>query len=95
MDFYDSQFWFEERERVLLNWDGHCERCELRTRSPHVHHVYGLDSEVYEILCPDCHSEHHGDDRIRRYKSKKTIWHYKRVHFWVSEHISVTMEIPV
>ena len=62
--FYDTPEWEEERERALLNWDGACDRCGDFTESPHVHHVYGLKYQYYEILCPQCHAEHHGNDEI-------------------------------
>ncbi|MCL4502654.1 MAG: hypothetical protein M1438_12520 [Deltaproteobacteria bacterium] len=54
---------------VLQLWDGECERCGEATESPHVHHVYGLNYQIYEILCPDCHAEHHGNDEIADYRS--------------------------
>ena len=66
-DFYHSQDWKEERERVLEDWDGACEICGLHPRSPHVHHIYGLRYRAYSILCPDCHAELHGKDEIRFY----------------------------
>lgn len=68
-DYYDSPEWQEERERALFNWDGTCERCGCETGSPHVHHVYGLGSSVYEILCPECHAEHHGNPEIASFGS--------------------------
>lgn len=61
---YGSFEWAEERERVLEDWDGLCEHCGIETDSPHVHHKYGTSCEEYEILCPDCHADHHGKPEI-------------------------------
>ena len=63
-DYYVSDEWEEERENALKGWDDKCERCRCYTDSPHVHHKYGLGSAAYEILCPECHAEHHGDPEI-------------------------------
>jgi hypothetical protein len=60
---YDSQEWENERLLVLAKWDGRCEHCGEATESPHVHHPF------YEVLCPDCHAEHHGNDEIADYRS--------------------------
>lgn len=75
-DFYDSEWWQEERERVLEDWDGFCERCGCETDSPHVHHKYGLNFRIYEILCPDCHAEHHSNDEIANYRKQTPICKY-------------------
>ena len=61
---YDSEEWETERDRVLEDWDGECERCGCHPDSPHVHHKYGTSVEEYEILCPECHADHHGDPEI-------------------------------
>jgi hypothetical protein len=61
-DFYDSEEWQMERESVLEGWDGLCERCGEPTDSPHVLHPY------LEVLCPDCHADHHGNDEIADYR---------------------------
>jgi hypothetical protein len=53
----------------LRQWNGRCEHCDEPTESPHVHHVKGLNYRIYEVLCPDCHAEHHGNDEISEYRS--------------------------
>jgi len=68
--YYDSDDWIDERNRALDEWNGACEHCGEGTSSPHVHHVYGLGSSVYSILCPECHAEHHGDPSIAKYQKK-------------------------
>jgi hypothetical protein len=68
-DYYESAEWEYERHLVLAQWDGRCEQCGDPTENPHVHHVYGLNHQVYEVLCPDCHAEHHGNDEISDYRS--------------------------
>jgi hypothetical protein len=70
-DYYDSAEWEYERLLVLKQWDGMCNHCGEPTDSPHVHHVYGLTHKVYEILCPDCHADYHGDDEISEYRSSR------------------------
>jgi len=60
--FYDTPEWELERYWALKDWDGTCERCGVITESPHVHHVFGLSYNSYEILCPECHADHHGND---------------------------------
>ena len=75
-DCYDSDDWQEQRDRALDNWDGSCARCGCRTKSPHVHHVYGLNSNVLEVLCPDCHADHHGNDEIASYRKQKARCKY-------------------
>ena len=70
-DYYDSAEWEYERHLILRQWDGECERCGEPTESPHVHHVYGLNHQIYEVLCPDCHAEHHGNDEISEYQSSE------------------------
>jgi hypothetical protein len=67
---YDSDEWKEEREEVLEYWDGCCEHCGLETDTPHVHHKYGTSVREYEVLCPECHAEHHGDPDIANYGKK-------------------------
>ena len=62
--FYDSDEWQEEREEVLQYWNGLCERCGCPTESPHVHHPY------MEVLCPECHADHHGNDEILNYQKE-------------------------
>jgi len=68
-DYYDSAEWEYERHLVLKQWDGRCEHCDEPTEIPHIHHVYGLNHQIYEVLCPDCHAEHHGNDEIAEYRS--------------------------
>ena len=70
-DYYDSAEWEYERYLVLRQWDGRCAHCGEPTESPHVHHVYGLNHQIYEVLCPDCHAEHHGNDEISEYQSSE------------------------
>ena len=67
-DYYESEEWAEERKAVLRDWNGCCEHCGGVTCSPHVHHVYGLNHQVYKVLCPECHADHHGDDEILDYQ---------------------------
>lgn len=67
---YRSDDWKEERKEVLEDWDGCCERCGIETDSPHVHHKYGTHHRVYEVLCPDCHAEHHGNPEIAKYRKR-------------------------
>lgn len=69
---YDSEEWAEERAEVLEDWDGCCERCGVPTESPHVHHKYGTSQRVYEVLCPNCHADHHGNPEIADCRKKTT-----------------------
>ena len=69
--FYDTPEWELERYSALKDWDGTCERCGDITESPHVHHVKGLNYNDYEILCPECHADHHGDDEIAEYQTRQ------------------------
>jgi len=66
-NYYKSENWQEKRQIVLEDWDGLCQRCEELTNHPHVHHVYGLSSDEFEILCPECHAEHHERPEIADY----------------------------
>ena len=75
-DYYDSQEWADEREYALMDWDGLCEMCDEPTDSPHVHHTYGLKKQIYDIWCPECHAEHHGDPNIALYQKKQTCCKY-------------------
>jgi hypothetical protein len=69
MDFdYDSEEWEDERDRVLEGWGGLCDRCGFETDSPHIHHKYGTNVDEYEILCPECHADHHGKPEIARFQ---------------------------
>ena len=70
-EYYESEEWQEERNQVLTERGGQCERCGCWPESPHVHHVYGLASDVYEVLCPDCHADHHGNDELREYRRQE------------------------
>lgn len=67
-DYYNSEEWELERAGVLEDWDGLCENCGDPTDSPHVHHKYGLNHAIYEVLCPDCHADHHGREEIASYQ---------------------------
>ena len=67
--YYNSAEWEYERFLVLRQWDGRCEHCGELTESPHVHHLYGLNHQVYEALCPDCHADHHEKDENFNYQS--------------------------
>jgi hypothetical protein len=65
--FYQSDEWRAQRQRILDRWDGMCWRCGCFTKTPHIHHFYGLKANAYEVLCPDCHAELHGKQEIRRF----------------------------
>jgi hypothetical protein len=67
--YYDGEEWEYERSLVLSRWNGICEHCGEATDSPHVHHVYGLRYQIFEVLCPECHADHHGRDEIADYQS--------------------------
>ncbi len=94
-NYYDSDEWEEERENVLKGWDGKCEHCRCHTDSPHIHHKYGLGSTEYEILCPECHAEHHGNPEIAsfgyakreakcKYCGKKIEWGKAAEGKWIA-----------
>lgn len=94
-DYYDSDEWEEERENVLKDWDGKCEHCHCYTDLPHIHHKYGLGSTEYEILCPECHAEHHGNPEIAsfgyakreakcKYCGKKIEWGKTAEGKWIA-----------
>lgn len=94
-DYYESQEWEEEREWALANWDGLCEYCDEITDSPHVHHKYGLSKQVYEILCPDCHADHHDNSDLRTYRKKKKKWIYEERLVQMSPNISFGIRLPI
>jgi hypothetical protein len=71
--FYESEEWAEEREMVLEDWDGECERCGCLPISPHVHHAKGLKQKEFEVLCPDCHAEHHKRPEIADYCREEPV----------------------
>lgn len=76
-EYYDSEEWSEVRGRALEEWDGVCEHCGEETSSPHVHHKFGLSKDEFEILCPECHADHHGDPDIADCRSHA---HNRRKH---------------
>lgn len=65
---YNSYEWKRKRERAIFEWhalkDGLCELCGQPTDHPHVHHTFGTDYDVFQVLCPDCHAKHHGIPRL-------------------------------
>jgi len=72
-EFYNSEYWYDERQRVLEFWDGLCEKCYCPTNSPHVHHVFGTGRKIYEVLCPDCHAEVHDKPELATLRKKKPL----------------------
>lgn len=70
-DYYETVEWREIRADVLNERGPTCERCGTISETPHIHHVYGLSHDVFEVLCPECHAEHHGDREIAYFHQKK------------------------
>ena len=65
---YDSDEWQFERDIALEQADYTCQRCgRFLPKFAHVHHVYGTNYRKYEVLCADCHADHHGNDEIREF----------------------------
>lgn len=65
---YNSIKWKHEREKVLAHWNGTCEKCGKYTNNPHVHHKYGTEFEIYEILCSHCHALIHNNPLLEHHR---------------------------
>jgi hypothetical protein len=65
---YDAfGLWMDIRYSVLTKWDGRCEECKKKVKHPHVHHVFGRCVRCYQVLCPNCHAEIHGNPDIAKF----------------------------
>lgn len=67
-DYYKSPEWRILRKLVLAQFPRRkvCGRCFKRTQHPNVHHVYGLQRAVFELLCEQCHLDHHYIIRVTK-----------------------------
>ena len=75
-DYYNSPEWRVLRNLVLVQFPHKkgrycCSQCLEVTRHPHVHHVYGLNRAVFQLLCKQCHEDCHYILRVTKRLEKR------------------------
>ena len=83
--FYRSPEWQEERKKILLKWNGKCERCGRITGSPHIHHLFGIKYDATRICCSKCHSELHDNPTLEKktfckFCGREVVWKKQKAY---------------
>lgn len=72
-----SAAWWAKRAEALRHYGAKCNRCGA-AQNLHVHHIrYGRDLDAIpirwlEVLCRQCHEQHHRDAATRRRANRKS-----------------------
>ena len=78
-DYYQSVEWKSFRKLIIEQFPHKrgivgCSICLKRTRHPIVHHVYGLSRAVFQLLCKQCHDDHHYIIKTTKRLKKKGVY---------------------